>query len=290
MQPNQEQLTLFDYSNLNLETRILVQKRTAEINDLVNQAVQDMIQIGNKLIEVKKQLGYGYFVSWVKIEFDGSDRTAQKFMKAAKLAASFLEKKELSNLNKLDASALTLLAAKSTPEEANQKALEHAAQGKFVSHKKAKEIINEQKKLNQKYEVKEFNGDIKPTRNVHNQGIGARYTWENLRFRSKEEVEIAEALERAGVLFSPNCKVRLNTPEGRDNEEPDFLVCYNGKLGILEVDGEPWHPPSRTVHDHERDRLFKVHGIRVVEHYDASRCSEQPDLVVQEFLEILKNA
>ena len=95
---------------------------------------------------------------------------------------------------------------------------------------------------------------------------------------------------RTGVLFFPNCKARLNTPEGRDNEEPDFLVCYNGKLGILEVDGEPWHPASRTVHDHQRDRLFKVHGIRVVEHYDAKRCSEQPDLVVQEFLEILKNA
>ncbi|NEQ23591.1 MAG: DUF3102 domain-containing protein [Microcoleus sp. SIO2G3] len=249
-----------------------------------------MIQIGNKLIEVKKQLGHGYFRAWLKIEFHWSERSAQKFMSAARFAASFFEKEELSNLNNFDVSALALLAAKSTPEEAKQKALERAAQGKFVSHKKAKEIINEQKKLNQKYEIKDFNGDIEPTRNVHNQGIGARYTWENLRFRSKEEVEIAEALERAGVLFSPNCKVRLNTPEGRDNEEPDFLVCYNGKLGILEVDGEPWHPASRAVHDHQRDRLFKVHGIRVVEHYDAKRCSEQPDLVVQEFLEILKNA
>lgn len=290
MQSNKEQLTQFDYSSLNLETRILVQKRTTEIKELVNQAVQDMIQIGNKLIEVKKQLGHGYFGAWLKIEFTWSDRSAQKFMRAARFAASFFEKEELLNLNNFDASALTLLASKSTSEEAKQKALECAAQGEFISHQKAKELINEQKKLSHKDVGNNLNGDIEPVRTIHNQGIGARYTWEKLRFRSKEEVEIAEALERAGVLFFPNCKARLNTPEGRDNKEPDFLVCYNGKFGILEVDGEPWHPASRTVHDHQRDRLFKVHGIRVVEHYDARRCSEQPDLVVQEFLEILKNA
>jgi len=42
------------------------------------------------------------------------------------------------------------------------------------------------------------------------------------------------------------------------------------------------HPP-RTVHDHERDRLFRVHGLRVVEHYDAKRCWNEPDRVVQNF-------
>ncbi|MEG3910084.1 hypothetical protein QT979_19865 [Microcoleus sp. w2-18bC1] len=30
-------------------------------------------------------------------------------------------------------------------------------------------------------------------------------------------------------------------------------------------------------------------GISLVKHYDATRCSEQPDLVVQEFLEILSH-
>jgi hypothetical protein len=123
-----------------------------------------------------------------------------------------------------------------------------------------------------------------------NQGVSAYHKWNNLRFRSGHEIKIAEALERVGVLFYPNCKGRLNTSVGRENKETDFLVFYQGKWGILEVDGEPLHPPSRTVHDHERDRLFKVHGIRVVEHYDANRCWEQPDEVVQEFLEILRQA
>ncbi len=112
--------------------------------------------------------------------------------------------------------------------------------------------------------------------------------WENLRFRSECEVKIAQALDKAGTLFFPNCKGRLDTLEGRRNKEPDFLVFYEGKCGILEVDGEPWHPPSRTIQDHERDRLFKRYGI-CVEHFDASRCIEQAELVVREFLDILQS-
>jgi hypothetical protein len=123
-----------------------------------------------------------------------------------------------------------------------------------------------------------------------NQGINAHHEWKGFYFRSKTEIKISEALDQAGVLFYPNCKARLNTPKGRDGKETDFLVFYQGKWGILEVDGEPWHPPSRTVHDHERDRLFKAHGIRIVEHYDATRCWNEPDKVVQEFLEILSRA
>jgi very-short-patch-repair endonuclease len=115
-------------------------------------------------------------------------------------------------------------------------------------------------------------------------------TWNNLRFRSMSEVRLAIALDRAGVLFLPNCRGRLTTPMGRENREADFLVCREGKWGILEVDGEPFHPPSRTVQDHERDRLFKSHGIRVVEHFDASECFENAAKVVEKFLEILKRS
>ena len=82
-------------------------------------------------------------------------------------------------------------------------------------------------------------------------------TWNNLGFRSASEIKIAQALDRAGVLFLPNCMARLGLAENRQNREPDFLVCHNGKWGILEVDGGPYHPSSRTVEDHERDRLFK---------------------------------
>jgi very-short-patch-repair endonuclease len=134
--------------------------------------------------------------------------------------------------------------------------------------------------------------EIAQGKEVHNQGIDInnRVTiiWKNLRFRSESEKRIAEALERANVLFMPNCLARLSRLEGRKNKEPDFVICDNGKWGILEVDGEPFHPPSRTTEDHKRDRDFLAHGIRVVQHYDASECYQQPDKVVGNFLNLLR--
>ena len=133
--------------------------------------------------------------------------------------------------------------------------------------------------------------EIARGRGVSNQVAGERaakiLTWNNLGFRSASEIKIAQALDKAGVLFLPNCKARLGSGEDRLNREPDFLVCHNGKWGILEVDGEPFHSLTRTVQDHERDRLFKIHGITVAEHYDASKCFNNPDEVVNEFLRIL---
>jgi hypothetical protein len=79
--------------------------------------------------------------------------------------------------------------------------------------------------------------------------------------------------------------VRLGQTWARRNREPDFLVCFYGKWGILQVDGEPFHPPARTVHEH--DRLFHHHGIAVVRHFDATRCYENSDGVVAEFLGLL---
>ncbi|MGH3118620.1 MAG: hypothetical protein ACRDQ2_16205 [Gaiellales bacterium] len=136
--------------------------------------------------------------------------------------------------------------------------------------------------------------EIARGRGISNQGAAiARelYEWKNLKFRSKSEIKIAEALDRANVLFLPNCAARLGLNESdRRKREADFLICEGGKWGILEVDGEPFHPPSRTVQDHERDRYFKQHGIRTVEHYDATRCYNEPDAVVAEFLGILRQS
>jgi hypothetical protein len=136
--------------------------------------------------------------------------------------------------------------------------------------------------------------EIARGRGVHNQGVALDstrpleiITWVNLRFRSQSEKRIAQALDSIGVLFLPNCKARLNMGDGRANREADFLICDKGRWGILEVDGEPFHPPSRTAQDHERDRMFQQHGVRLVQHYDANQCYNDPHAVVKEFLTLL---
>jgi Pentapeptide repeats (8 copies) len=107
------------------------------------------------------------------------------------------------------------------------------------------------------------------------------YHWNDLRFHSQEQVKIAEALDRTNTLFFPNSKARLTTPSGRQNQEPDFLIFHQGKWGILEI----WHPD--TEKDETRDRLFASQGISIIHYCDANRCCEEPDRIVQEFLDIL---
>ena len=123
-----------------------------------------------------------------------------------------------------------------------------------------------------------------------NQGIpikdSTRFPWENLYFRSPHEIAIAKELNEHEVFFLPNCMARFGSaiPSNRKNREADFLVCYDGKWGIIEVDGEINH---RAAEDHDRDRLFRSHRIRVIERFTAKQCTNEPKKVVREFLDLL---
>jgi uncharacterized protein YjbI with pentapeptide repeats len=111
--------------------------------------------------------------------------------------------------------------------------------------------------------------------------------WNGFCFDSDAQVKIAEILDRTSTLFIPNSQLRIATAAGRQNQKADFLIFHQNKLGILKIDSESSH--KNTTED-EMCRLFIDSGISLVKHYDATRCSEQPDLVVQEFLEILSQA
>ncbi|MGB7709794.1 MAG: pentapeptide repeat-containing protein [Microcoleus sp.] len=108
--------------------------------------------------------------------------------------------------------------------------------------------------------------------------------WNGFRFHSDAQVKIAEILDRTSTLFIPNSQLRIATAAGRQNQKADFLIFHQNKLGILKIDSESSH---QNATEDEMCRLFIDSGISLVKHYDATRCSEQPDLVVQEFLEIL---
>jgi hypothetical protein len=130
--------------------------------------------------------------------------------------------------------------------------------------------------------------EIASGRGVHNQAVEipnrTTVTWNNLRFRSEPERRIAIALDTAGAMFLPNCLARLSNGTARTTREADFLVCHNGQWGVLEVDG-PFHP--RAAVDHERDRLFQAHGIRVTQRFDWEECRDDAPGVVRKFLTLL---
>lgn len=134
------QKPLFDYAALDTETRIVVQLRTDEIKTLMRRTAQDIIDIGTKLIDVKQRLGHGAFGTWLKAEFEWTDRTARQFMRVSEV----FKTENFSDL-KLAPSALYLLAAPSTPEEAVNEALERAENGETITHSTAKAIVAEYK-------------------------------------------------------------------------------------------------------------------------------------------------
>ncbi|WP_437728068.1 hypothetical protein [Sorangium sp. So ce861] len=116
---------------------------------------------------------------------------------------------------------------------------------------------------------------------------GARtYEHDGLHFRSKTEIKIYDALKKRAVLFFANATAVLGGKS--EKREPDFLVCEGGKWGILEVMGEQYHPAATAMKDHDRARLFKDYGIVVIEFYEASRCYNRPEEVVDDFLTRLR--
>ncbi len=113
-------------------------KRTNEIKTLMKRTAQDIIEIGEKLIEVKERLPHGAFGQWLDSEFEWRERTARNFMQVAEKFKSV----NFADLN-FAPSALYLLVAPSTFGAARAEALRRAEAGQKITHKKAKSIIEE---------------------------------------------------------------------------------------------------------------------------------------------------
>lgn len=116
----------------------------------------------------------------------------------------------------------------------------------------------------------------------------SKVAFQGLNFRSKTEVKVFQALVSRGVLVLPLPVAVLGSPN--QYREPDFLVCYRGKWGILEVQGDKWHPPLTAARDHERRRQLTSLGVRVCEFFDAKRCWEATEDVINEFFAALEQS
>lgn len=131
---------LFDYDALDVETRVVVQQKTGEIRERVKRTAQDIIEVGERLIDIKQRLGHGQFGEWLRVEFDWDVRTAQNLMNVA----STFKNENFSHLS-MGHSAMVALAAPSVPEEARKEAISTANSGHHVGHKEAKRIIENHK-------------------------------------------------------------------------------------------------------------------------------------------------
>lgn len=116
--------------------------------------------------------------------------------------------------------------------------------------------------------------------------------WGGMYFRSNSEIRIAEELERRGILYFANCQGRMsaeNSPVTAQSKfftgrvEVDFLVCSQGKLLALEVDGQHHRSDAQVEIDRQRDRLLLKQGIPTIR-FSAKDCTQKPEDVVTELL------
>ena len=124
----------FDYASLDAGISQFVREQTGEIKGLMKRTAQGIVEIGQKLIEVKAKLGHGRFGDWLEAEFDWSTDTAQRFMRVAQV---FAGKPQFAVIAP---SALYELAAPSTPETARAEALARAEAGESITYTVAKAI------------------------------------------------------------------------------------------------------------------------------------------------------
>ncbi|MFM7438823.1 MAG: DUF3102 domain-containing protein [Snowella sp.] len=135
-----EETKKFDYASLDLDTAQFIREQTGEIRGLMRRTAQDIFEIGHKLLKVKAKLGHGRFGTWLAVEFDWTERTAQQFMNVARQ----FKAENFSDLQ-LAPSALYLLAAPSTPPKVRQEAIARAELGETITYKTAKAIKQEYK-------------------------------------------------------------------------------------------------------------------------------------------------
>jgi hypothetical protein len=103
----------FDYGVLNEARRIRIQIKAESIRTRMRRAAEDIIAIGQDLIEVKKELDHGQFLSWINKEFGMSDQSARNFIHVAEKFGDVDKFKTVLNLSP---KILYELAAPSTPE------------------------------------------------------------------------------------------------------------------------------------------------------------------------------
>lgn len=193
---------LFDYGALDSETRIVVQQRTGEIKGLMKRAATDIIEIGQKLIEVKARLGHGNFGGWLASEFQWTPQLARQFMNVAE---TFCET-ENETLFRFGSSALRLLAAPSTPEAARLEALGRAADGENITNQLARDIVSNHLNPAIPFVPEEEDEPLTP----YEEQIAARYIAQQ---EAAREVRAIQAEPPVAAVHAAAASVEWYTPQ-----------------------------------------------------------------------------
>jgi len=133
----------FDYGSMKPSLAEHLRSAAKRIRERIKRTLEDIIAIGQDLLQMKGSLAHGQFGPWMLAEFGWTDRTARNFMAVAE---QFGPKTEMISDLSISPTAAYLLAAPSAPFEARQTALDRAKLGENVTAAVAKEILGATRK------------------------------------------------------------------------------------------------------------------------------------------------
>lgn len=139
--PEAEPMSLFDYTVFSEEVAAELRAAASKIR---HRSQESMIEIGRSLLQVKKILKHGQFLtqfrSFLEIECGLTLRSAENAMSAARLMAD--PKNEM--FSNLPITGLYALARKSTPEAVREQVRRLLSQGERPSVGRIKQVVSEE--------------------------------------------------------------------------------------------------------------------------------------------------
>lgn len=138
---NSQKIIKFDYEALPAQKRTSIQQEVVEIKKRIRHTALTIWEIGEKLFHVRSQMNSRQFCSWLKVEFDWSQRTAYNFINVYQAFPDF------ANFAKIDIpiSSLYQLAAPSTPQYIRSQFLNKAIAGQKITFQGVKKAIKQAK-------------------------------------------------------------------------------------------------------------------------------------------------
>ena len=135
----------YDYNQIDARHRETVIEAAIDIHGHAAKARDNLMAIGDRLLQIKDILPHGQFQEWVEQEFGIERRMAQNYMA---VASRFGNTKRFGGKNEIisffSPTAMYLLAAPSTPVEAVEAAIsETEASGQRLKVQRIKEIVAE---------------------------------------------------------------------------------------------------------------------------------------------------
>jgi hypothetical protein len=134
-------------ANISDADRTSLDRHVTEIHRLRKRVGDDIIEIGRRLVECKKLVGRGNWLSWLDQQFGWDERTAQRFMSVHEFAG---KSDNLSDLS-IGVSALYVLAAQSTPHTACDEIVRRNRAGERLTIAGIRRIVQKHKSPRSKH-------------------------------------------------------------------------------------------------------------------------------------------